>query len=153
MKTMFDFCGRPQSQISLLVHLNVLIKRQPIHHDNRLRLCIQFLWPSGPSRQNTSNKLSFIFQNTMACHLHPGASSVNSKPPPPPPGDPRDSHVLTARGVGFLHNFLCPGRGFEFEKFSAVLKGKYRNFSICSEGTGGVLLLKHSVVLNECTKL
>ena len=37
--------------------------------------------------------------------------SVNSKSDHPPPGDPGDSHVLTAPGVGFSSNFLGPGLG------------------------------------------
>ena len=44
-----------------------------------------------------------------------------------PLGNPGDSHIATARGVGFSPNFICPGeggRGFEIEKFSTVLKGK-----------------------------
>ena len=47
--------------------------------------------------------------------------SVNSKPDHSP-GDSRDSHGLTALGVGFSKNFLCPGgHGFESKKFSTVL--------------------------------
>ena len=39
-----------------------------------------------------------------------------------------DVNVLTARGVRFSPNFLCPGgQGFKLEKFSAVLKEKCRN--------------------------
>ena len=60
--------------------------------------------------------------------------SVNSKPDhsPPPRATPGDLHVITAPGVGFSPNFLCPGDwGFELEKFPAVLKEKGRNFLIC----------------------
>ena len=57
--------------------------------------------------------------------------SVSSKPDHPP-GDPRDLHILTARGIRFLPNFLClGGRGFELEKFPTVLKEKCSNFSVC----------------------
>ena len=36
---------------------------------------------------------------------------------------PGDSHVFTAPGVGFSHNFLCLGGwDFELEKFATVLK-------------------------------
>ena len=67
--------------------------------------------------------------------------SVNSKPDhPPPPGDPRGFAPSHCPGVGFSPNFLCPGvRSFEIEKFSAVLKEKCRNFSICFKETGGSL--------------
>ena len=55
----------------------------------------------------------------------------------PPRATPRDSHVLIARAVGFSSNFLCPGaRGFELEKFSAVLtKSTARNFAISFKET------------------
>ena len=66
--------------------------------------------------------------------------SVPSLAIPPPRATPGDSHVLTARGVGFLPNFLCPGRrGFELENFSTVLKEKCRNLQICVKETGGSL--------------
>ena len=74
-------------------------------------------------------------------------------------GDPRliltipratagDSHVLTAPGVGFSHNFLWPGGwGFELKKFRTVLKEKCRNFSICFKETGISLKSRCCVVL------
>ena len=66
--------------------------------------------------------------------------SIPSLTIPPSRATPGDSHVLTAQGVGFLPNNLCPGgRGFELEKFSTVLKEKCRNFSICFKETGGIL--------------
>ena len=61
----------------------------------------------------------------------------------PPRATPGDSHVLTARGSGFGPTFFARegggSRGFELEKFSAVLKEKSRNFSICFKETGGSL--------------
>ena len=48
-----------------------------------------------------------------------------------PPATPGDSHVLTAREVGFSPNFLCPGgRGFESEKLSAVSQFRKKNAGI-----------------------
>ena len=77
--------------------------------------------------------------------------SVTSKPdnPPPLPATLGDSHVLTARRVGFPPNFLClGGQGFELEKFSTVLKEKCRNFSICFKETGGSLKSKCSCAVS-----
>ena len=48
--------------------------------------------------------------------------SVNSKPDLPYRATPGDSHVVTARGLGFGPTFFCGGRGFELEKFSTLLK-------------------------------
>ena len=71
--------------------------------------------------------------------------SVNSKPDYPH----GDSHISTAREVGFLPNFVCPGgRGFESEKFSTVLKERCRNFSICFRETGGSLKSKCSCAVS-----
>ena len=65
--------------------------------------------------------------------------SINSKPGHPP-GRPLGFARPHCPGVGFSPNFLCPeGRGFELEKFSTVLKEKYRDFWICFKETGGSL--------------
>ena len=85
--------------------------------------------------------------------------SVNSKPDHPPlRATPGESHVLTARGVGFFAQLSLPGgRGFELEKFFTVLKEKCRNFSICFEETGGSLKSQRNMILvlfriNFCKK-
>ena len=55
-----------------------------------------------------------------------------------PRATPGDSQIPTAQGFGFSPNFLLPGgQALELEKFSAVLKEKCRNFSICFKETRG----------------
>ena len=71
----------------------------------------------------TKNQIGFY----LGCNV-----LVNSKPENPPWATPGDSDILTAQRVGFSPSFLCPGgQGFEFEKFSTLLKEKCRNVSIC----------------------
>ena len=104
-----------------MTHINKHQKRIPSIYVYTYQLCLIFILLSCSSS-------SYV--------------SVNPKPdhPPPLPGDPADSHVLTAWGVGFSPKFLCPGgRGFELEKFSTVLNEKCKNFSICFKETGGSL--------------
>ena len=65
------------------------------------------------------------------------------------PSTPGDSHVLTARGIQFSPNHICPGsRGFGSESFSTVLKEKCRNFSICFKETGGSLQIRCSCAVS-----
>ena len=64
-----------------------------------------------------------------------------------PPGDPSRSHC---RGGRVFAQLSLPGsRGFEFDKFSAVLKEKCRNFSICFKETGGSLKSRCSCAVSD----
>ena len=75
--------------------------------------------------------------------------SVNSKPDHPPPGHPPTfarSHFLGGRVFAQLS--LPGGRGFELQKFSAVLKEKCRNFSICFKETRGSLKTRCSCAVS-----
>ena len=62
--------------------------------------------------------------------------SVNSKPDHPP-GQPPEIRTFSLPGGRVFAQLSLPGgQDFEFEKFSTVLKEKFRNFSICFKETG-----------------
>ena len=74
---------------------------------------------------------------------------VNFKPDHPP-DDPRGFARSHCPGGQVFAQLLCPGRrGFEFEKFSAVLKEKCRNFSICFKETRGSFINKCSCAVSH----
>ena len=77
----------------------------------------------------------------VVCRLFSAKVSVNSKPDHPlPPGDPGDSHILVAPGVGFSLRYLARGSAWGF---AGGLHGGLPGVSNQSKSS---IILKKSVI-------
>ena len=80
------------------------------------------------------SKLDCI-QNALLFVMNQSISSLTI-----PPGRPQGIHTSSLPGGSVFAQLSLPGgRGFELEKFSAVLKEKCKNFSVCFKEAGGSL--------------